>query len=174
MTKRNKTKELLVIALVLNAAVIGLYAFLFLEVKRKNEHVSRLVNEIETQSVEERTLASVKSLVVETASAREQLKRFFVERGGSVAFIELLESTARTAGAKLTIHSVAEEDVAGVPDVKSLKLSLAADGSWQSAIRFLGMLEYLPYQVAVEDVSLRTNESGRWVLKLALSALQEK
>ncbi|MDO8623741.1 MAG: hypothetical protein Q7R54_00045 [bacterium] len=169
--------ELLAIALLLNVAAFGLYGALFAQMKAKNEHVSELANEIEAGSSAEQALHSVKTVVSETALLRGKLQGYIVPKDGAVPFIELLESTGRDAKVTVTIVSVEEPELAGREDVDTLRITLRGAGSWREITRFLGLLELLPVESKVEQVTIShggQEESRPWAIDATVTALKAK
>ena len=175
-TISRKNKELLAVTLLLNVAAIGLYAFLFTEIKAKNEHTSGLINQIEAETKEEQTQNSVKALVAETTSLRNKLKSYTVEKEGAVSFLELLERIGGEVGVSVAIDSVEKSELPAAPQTEQLKIALKADGTWSGIVRFLGLLEFLPYEARVEQVAVgRTaTKLEPWRISLSLIVLEEK
>ncbi|MSU56239.1 MAG: hypothetical protein EXS51_02955 [Candidatus Taylorbacteria bacterium] len=175
-TFSRKSKELLVITLLLNLAAAGWYGFLFYEVKQKNERISNLVNEIEVRSAEENMQGSIKTLVAETEPLREKLSNYFVGKEGAVTFIELLEQAGRDVGASVTIEAVSPVELPSVSFAETLRFTIKATGTWSSVTRFLGLMEFLPYEAQIQQVVIsRSALAGEgWRLDFTLRVLQEK
>ncbi len=172
-----KSKELLLITLLLNIAAFGWYGFLFAEIKAKNERISDLVNRIEAESAAGDTLSSQKMLAVETSALREKLFGYSVAREGAVSFIELLEATGNEVGAHIIIESVSTKERADFPQVEDLRFALAVTGTWPAVVRLLGLFELLPYEMRVEQAVLsKVGSSGGdpWRADLSLTVLKEK
>ncbi len=172
-----KSKELLVVVVVLNVAVLCLYGFLFREIKLKNEHISTLINQIETEGTEESIHTRNKMLVTETATLREKLLEYTIGKDGTVTFIGLLEKSGREVGVEVLIDSVVPKEVVSSKDVETLRFALKATGSWSSVVRFLGLLELLPYESDIENVVVSKSESvaeSPWVVNLVLLVLKDK
>ena len=172
-----KSKELLTITILLNIAAIGWYGFLFAEIKAKNEQVSELMNQIEAEAGKESTLASEKALVAETVPLRDKLASYFVGKDGAVSFFEFLETTGNEVGVHVSIKSPSVSDLAELSQAEELRLMLVATGSWPAVVRFLGLLEMLPYEAHVEQVVVSKVESSgadAWQASLSLRVLKEK
>lgn len=172
-----KSKELLAITLLLNIAAIGWCYFLFAEIKEKNEHLSELTNRIEAETSEESALNYKKNLAVETAALREKLLSFTLAKGGAISFIEFLEATGNDVDARTSIESVSTKDHAQLSNIEELRLTLKVTGSWSAIVRFLGLLEVLPYETALEQVAVSKMEfpdEGPWRADIFLTVLKEK
>jgi len=170
-TITSKSRQFLLLALVLNGAALVLSGFLFLQVKASSERTSALSNNIELQAKQENTLHSIKTLVAQTASVREQLEAYFISKEGVVSFIELLEGVGQSAGAAVSIQNVEETPLDGSDVLESLRVSITAEGSWESVVHFLGLLEYLPYESSVGDVVFSRSDSA-WRLDARVHALK--
>jgi len=171
-----KTKELFIVALLLNVAATGIFLFLYTEVKAKNERISALINNIEANVVEEEKHNSIKVVAAQTAEQRTRLQHYIVAKEEAVSFIELLEKTGESIGVGVDIASVREVEIAGSTAFARLSLALTATGAWPRVIQFLGLLELLPYEATITQVVVSKSEkqAGQWSLSLSLAALKEK
>jgi hypothetical protein len=167
-----KTKQYLILVIVLNVAVISLWAFLFLKVKASNERISTLTNEIELRVRQERTLQSVKDLVEATAEARALLNASFLKEDGAAGFLEFLESVGKGVGVVVTIKSVDEPVPSDPKALRELRVQLNADGRWKNVMQFLGVVEHLPYETRVEQVVLSRKDPIGWRVDITLTALK--
>jgi len=175
-TSGRKNIELLVVVLLLNIAAISCFAFLFRDVKAKNEHISSLVNQIEAEQSEENLQDSIKTLVAETTPLREKLANYFIGQEAAVSFLELLEQIGREVGATVEITSVAPSDIQQ-EDVESLRLMLQVTGEWSEVVRFIGLIELLPFEGKIEQVVVFKTEAGSeepWQADITFIALKEK
>lgn len=171
-----KNKQLLVIIVVLNLAMVSVYVFLFLGVKTKNEHISNLLNEIESEATAENVQNSTKALVAETSALREKLKGYLVGKDDAVSFLELLEKMGGDAGATVAIDAVMKGGL-DQPEAEELRIALVATGTWSSIIHYIGLLELLPLQVKVEQlVVTKTDKQGEepWRGDITLLVLKAK
>lgn len=168
-----KNRKLLAIALLLNVAALSGYGFLFTKVKAKNEHISALQNKIEARAAEESVLTSVKTLVNDTATLREKIQDFTVAAESVVPFIELLESTGREASVAVSIESVNPVALANATTVEALRIQVVGKGAWAGVVRFLGLLELLPFEASVEQGVVSTGERNEWRLDATIAALKD-
>lgn len=168
-----KNRKLLAIALLLNVAALGWYGFLFAKVKAKNERISALHNKIEAEAAEENFLTSVKALVNDTATLREKIQGFTVAPEAVVPFIELLESTGREVGVTVSIESVNPVALANATAVEMLRIQVTGKGAWAGIVRFLGLLELLPFEASVEQAVVSTGEGSAWRLDATITVLKD-
>jgi len=167
-----KSKRYLLLTLILNIGAVAVLAFLFYEVKVANERISGLSNDIELRSKQEGALRSVKNIVAETATVRQELETYFVEKEGVVAFLELLESIGRGAGTAVTIQKVEELPLEGSDALEELHIKLDATGSWEAVVHFLGLLEYLPYEARIGQTVISRKDAKLWRLDATIRALK--
>lgn len=168
-----RNRKLLAIALLLNVVAFGWYGFLFAKVKAKNERISALHNKIEAEAAEESFLTSVKTLVNDTVALREKIQGFTVAAEGAVPFIELLESTGRAVGVAVSIESVNPVALANAPAaVETLRMQVTGVGAWAGVVRFLGLLELLPFEASVEQAVVSIGERDAWRLDATITVLK--
>ena len=134
---------------------------------------SELQNAIELQSKEEGVLKSIKALAQEIAPLYDKLNTSIVRKEGAAEFIELLESVGKRGGVTVTIQAVEKADHSTVNNLESLKVTLSAIGSWESVVRFLGLLEFLPYQTSIEQAVLSRGDKD-WRIDVSLTVLKER
>lgn len=145
---------------------------MFAKVKAKNERISALHNKIEAEAAEENFLTSVKTLVNDTAVLREKIQDFTVAAEGAVPFIELLESTGREVGVAVSIESVNPVALPNATAVETLRMQVTGVGAWAGVVRFLGLLELLPFEVSVEQVAVSIGEKDAWRLDATVTVLK--
>lgn len=156
-TLGRKNIELLIVILLLNISAGGCYIFLFREIKAKNEHISGLVNQIEAEANKENMQNSMKTLIVETAPLREKLDGYVIGQESAVSFLELLERIGSDVGAAVDIESVGEDELQQ-GEFESLRLMLKVNGEWSEVVRFLGLLELLPVEGKVKQVTVSRSD----------------
>lgn len=172
-----KSKELLIITILLNLAAAGWYGFLFAEVKEKNETASTLSERTEAETAAGNTLHAKEALVAGTKNLRESLMSRIIPKEGAVSFIELLESAGTSVGARVSIESIRANELSGSLIAEELELSLRITGTWASVVRFVGLLELLPYKAEVHQVLISRTESSPghpWEARVSLTAVKEK
>jgi hypothetical protein len=155
-----KSKELLVITLLLNLAAFGWYGFLFSEIKKKNEHISDLTNRIEAEASRERAIAYKRDIVTDTVSFRGKLRSLTLQKGGEISFLELLEKSGDTVGARASVESVTTRSHPQLESMTELRLKLKAEGSWSAVVRFLGLMEFIPLESALDQLVVSKAERG--------------
>ena len=173
ISKRNK--ELLIITAILAVVALALYGFLFLEVKRKNESISNLRNEIELQEKQEHLLRSVKTTADASAALRTKIDTYIVAQDGTAEFIEMIQAIGRRGAVAVTVDSVEAVALPAAKDMEELRIVMHTEGSWADSIRFLGTLELLPVEHSFERVRIerpRASENVRWRSDYAIRVLK--
>lgn len=172
-----QTHKTLLFTMVLVTLLLGvMYVFLFLSVKTKNERVSSLANDIEAESSAENTQRSTKVLVAETSKYREKLTGYLLGKENAVSFFEFLEREGGEVGVMVRIESVVPSELA-TGDVEELRLSLRASGPWAEVVRYVGLLEFLPFQSRLEQLVVskaERQEDDPWSAQVVLVVLKEK
>lgn len=172
-----KSKELLAITILLNIAAVGWYGFLLTDIQATQSRIFDLTNQIGAESAEGNTLTAKKTLTVDTALFREKLALYTVGRDGAVSFIELLETIGNDIGVRVVIESATTKELTLFPQNEELRLTLTATGTWSAVVRFLGLLELLPYKAKVEQVVVsKTPPLTRdpWRADFSLTIVKEK
>ncbi len=166
MKNPSKTKKTLLVALILNILVWGIYGFVFFKIRSQNEHVSGLLGEANNDIRKDETLRTIKNSLSENKDFISHLDSYFVAKDGIVNFIEMLEDKGRESGVLLSIGSVSvEQDPKVKEDIKEiLRLKVDASGSWKDVTYFLSVLENLPYVTEVNNVSFTRNGGGSGLL----------
>lgn len=176
----SKSKKFLLSAALITVVAALAYSVLFVQVKKKNERISTLINDIEQNAKQESVQNSTKQLLAETAPLRRKLAGYRIAKDEAASFIEMLETVGRSVGVLVTIESVEVAARTASPPAEDLRLAVRFEGHWQSVVRFLGLLELLPVEGRVEQalISRKSEGSGTraslWRGDVTLLALKEK
>lgn len=84
-----------------------------------------------------------------------RINKFFVDPKNPVSFIEELESLAVDTRNKISLNI---DEQKNTPD--SLTFHLTLDGDTESIIRYLTLLELLPYEIIVSDIGYQEQDSA--------------
>lgn len=169
----SKSRKFLILALLFSLGACALIGFLFWQIKSANERTSGLLNEIDLRSKEENTFKSVKSLVQEVAPLHAKLDTYFIQKEGVADFIEILESEGSVVGVSVTLASVEKGEVPNSTELETVRVTVNAVGQWEDVVRYLGVLESLPYQIDISQSVLSRAPEG-WHLSASLAVLKEK
>ena len=172
------SKKIFVVVLILNVVAISSYAYLFFDIKSKNEATSVLENVLNGQVSREAELRLVGDSLKETEKERALLNSYFVQKGkGGVAdFVEVVEGLAGLSGVSLDVNSILLKKKEELSVVEKMNLGLEAKGSWSEIIYFLGLLETLPYKISFNRVYVeKIKDSSLWsgVFNIGVSKLSD-
>jgi len=169
MKRRSQTIRVLIITtLIMFVAGAGYSAFL-LKIQAINRATTLLVSDLDIQASEEGKIRSIRNIVRDTESERTELDARFVNDDNVVDFLETIESLGAVADVSLDVVSVGiegpltdEEDI-----VEFLRLSLVVQGSFESVVHLLSLLESLPLvievgQFGLDRVIVSGGEKNEW------------
>ena len=151
-----ETQKKIIILLILNLIVFGLYFYLYLNTKQIDKEVFMKLSQIKLEINRDERLQSLKDLLGKTKDQRDKISNIFVRSDGSVEFIEMIESLGRTAGVKLEIESVGVDAFKNkiASSTEYFRLSVKSEGSWINVMHLLTLLEEMPFKVLIDNVSL--------------------
>lgn len=171
MTRSERLKTYAIIALVVFALSIVVFVFLLTSVIKKNNEARGFSVEIQSETVKEAKLKSIK-LTVANNEPRENLANYFIPPEGAVGFIELIESLSQY-GAGVSIESVNVEPYSN-NNFEWLVVDVSASGGWNDVVGTLSLMESLPVRMEAEEVSISYGgSSDLWDLRMKIRALKE-
>jgi len=136
----NKTKQLLIIMLVINAALIGAYGFLFYSIKTKSEEASTLSHDLNAQRANEEDLALLRHAVNDMEDDRVKLESYFVKSSTINTFFESIESLGEESGTDMRLSGLVERG-------NVLGIDVSARGKFEDIYYLVKLIEYLPYRI---------------------------
>ena len=173
----NKTKQLLIIVLVINMVLIGAYAFLFYSIKTKSEDVSTLSQKLNAQRMNEEDLTLLRHAVNDTKDDRDKLQSYFVRSSTINTFFDLLESLGKESGTDMKLGSPIERG-------NVLAIDINARGTFTDIYYLIKLIEHLPYRIefkktyfnglgVVDNPALSEGKSGNTSKNKTRTALWE-
>lgn len=136
----SKTKQLLIIILVINATLIGAYAFLFYSIKTKSEDASTLSQDLNAQRTNEEGLALLRHTVNNTKDDRAKLQSYFVKSSTINTFFDTLESLGKESNTDMKLSSPIEQG-------NVLAINIGTRGTFEDIYYLIKLIEYLPYRI---------------------------
>jgi len=146
---KQKTKIILVAAVVLDLLLVGVYAYAFNTVKVKNENASLVSEELDEYLSKEGTINILKKTVKDTEEERGKLNSYFVERDDLPDFAKKIESLRELAEVSLEITGLGENQ-----DV--LSLDITSSGSFSRILNLISFIETLPFKVEITKAYINT------------------
>ncbi len=175
------------IIILLSSATLLLFGFIYFayyQIKEKNENILRLQQDLSAKSDKHEYLISLQNTIKEIESEIEKVQKSIIPKSRDVAFIEDLESMARSYGLQIEIQSlslVSDKNI-NTDKIAVLKVKARASGSWSSVYRFVSELESLTYKLKIDKIALYTKSDGSstinrnadWEVIFEISVLEEK
>lgn len=156
----------LCIAILLSiVAVIG-YSSGYAALSRESAKVAKLDVDIRTKSDTVTRIAATRLALAGVANDEATVRSYFVLEDGVVAFIDSLEKQGKSLGATIRVRSV---EAGGVPGQSTIELSLIVSGTFDSVMRAVGSMEYLPYNLSVSSLALTQDGKKSWHADVTLS-----
>lgn len=143
----------LVAALVVFAAVLGVYGFWYSLVGKASVEAASLSEEIRTKSQDSARVAAAKAALESLAEDEAAMRAYLVREKDIVPFLGTLEDTGASLGSGVEVVSVSAESKG---ERSQLQLSLKITGSFDAVLRTLGAIEYGPYDSAIQSVTFDT------------------
>ncbi|HJN62991.1 MAG TPA: hypothetical protein QGH03_02050 [Candidatus Paceibacterota bacterium] len=162
MNFSKRVKITILILILLNLILGGVYYSVFKEINKNSKQTLNLTNDFNLQLAKERQLKSFKNVTDDTVSDREKLDSNFVSSDGTVSFIKEIENLAAVSNLFIEIGSVAVEDYARdgrtSEVVEILSMNFTTGGAWSDNFYFLNLIESMPYKITINDFSVNTNK----------------
>lgn len=175
--KISKTHITALLAALGALAILGVYVFLFVEIKKTNEEVSTLQNQLDIEVRQDQRLRSMKQLLADLEEELTMIDTYFIAPDGVVDFLEELESFGRIANTSVEVTSVGIEDEEGTASLpyNRLRVEFVSEGSWTSLVRLVSLLETLPFGVTINRSQLeRLPNSTIWQGHISFIVLKRK
>ena len=134
------------------------FGFLTTRVERAEEALAAIAVDIADLELERRAAAQFSALEKTRGPDIERISNFSVTRDRP---IRLLEDVERAAADASTTISVAVDEDAGSQAALVFRISSA--GSEENVSRFLRLIEFLPYDIAIRAVALQMSGRRRFV-----------
>ncbi len=150
-----KRKTLTIAAsVVCGTALVLLGAWIFIVYKSYSykSQIATISQELKTKSSENVYLTSLKTTLREAKNEAEAIDKRFVSEENVPAFITMLEDKATDLGVKVDFGSINLEE--GQILDGTLKLQISGSGTWENVMRFIVMLDSLPYASTIEEMRL--------------------
>lgn len=155
---------LFVVGLTTFLVLVGVYVFLFLDLKTRNEAVLKMHQELLDKEAQQKERLELERTIVTTDADRQTLESYFVSGDKAVAFLETLESYGKLAGTAFEIRTVditvpevaetttaeGEESEPAQAETKkeesALVFSIHSLGRFQDVYHLMLLLENAPYE----------------------------
>lgn len=141
-----------------------LWAYLFLN--QKSLTLLQDLNQIESKilSIEKERGSAKKSLAIlkERQGDLARIESVFIKKAGAVDFVEELEILAKRTNNSFVI----DLDETKSREENKLIFRMAVDGTLNSVLKYLKLLELLPYKIEIENLTLQKTDSEKTTHRL--------
>jgi hypothetical protein len=153
---RNKTLNILICVVVLALALLGVLFYGIDYVKSLNEHIVDVKTEADQVKSKYDRLVAFHNSDQSDVDDKKRLLNYFVPANGAVDFITSFEQMAQGIGLKFNTVSLDSEQVAELSSQNKelLHVVFETNGSWNSTMQFLSLVESLPYAVQIVGAGL--------------------
>lgn len=141
-----------ILAVIVLLAAIAVAVAGNLIVERESRRAAQLAAETALKAAEAMRVADAKSALAALAADEEAVSSYRISDEAIVPFLEHVEADGAMLGAKVTVASVAE----GTEEDPRLVLSVRVTGGFDAVMRTLGMIEFGPYDSALQTLTLDT------------------
>lgn len=149
----------LISAIVLAGAIalltITAFIWFFFYVKNMESRFTAIESKISTMEDNRAAAKRAIGTIREDASALQRISKFFIDRENPVSFIEELETLARDTHNTISLNINEQKSTSD-----SFVFHLTLDGDTSSVMRYLTLLELLPYEIIVQDIGYQEHESA--------------
>ena len=115
-----------------------------------SERLAEVESKIASLEEERRRARASEFIFEERELSLKRLESFFIPSEKPVGFIESLEELARLTGNELSLDLVTGEPREGL-----FSFRITVEGTAESSSRYLALLELMPHEIIVEELSLQ-------------------
>lgn len=153
------TQTRLIVSIAIATGAIGGYLYWYSLVTQKSAEVANLEAEINARTEKSLRIVIARATLAEIEDDEQVVQNYFVAETEVVRFIEDLQRRAKDRGATLKVASVASAQDGNRP---ILNLSLGIDGPFDSVVRTVGVIEYAPYDLVVNKLTIDKADKTSW------------
>lgn len=148
-----------VLALALFASTSIAYHFWYAALSAKSAEAAGLQSQIVTKESAVQQSVATRAILNTVSGQEAAMRSYFVSESNIVGFISDLEARGQALGSTVTVRSVSAGTGGGHP---TLELALTIQGSFDSVMRTVGAIEYVPYDLTVSALSLGVAGKQVW------------
>ena len=144
-----KTKKLLALVILINVVLLVAYTGAFVFVKSQGSKSAKTYLELLSEKQKQENIDTVRITVKNTTAERAKLKDYFVTQTEVILFIDKVESLGAESNTNITLNDLKEIDEG------KLVFSITATGAFDSLMHLLALIENIPYNIEIKQVSFR-------------------
>lgn len=158
----NQSKPYKKIIVALSIASLLLFAgmyFVYAEIRSKNQKVAEVERDLSQKNTRYDYLLSMQKLVKDSEVDIKKIDDSVIAKSGDVAFIEKIESLAKSYSLTIDIESLnIVVDPKSDSNIATFKIKASVDGAWSNIYLFSSELESLPIKVKVNKFLLKNKD----------------
>lgn len=179
-----KTKNLIIFLLILNIFSIVFFVLMF---KHTNGLITESVlieNELKNEIKRDDARVLMKEDLEKGQEYEIELKKYLIEKDGTVNFIKTLEQLVSSSSLKSNIKNVLNEsyDKGSTIGLDLIRINMDVIGEWKNIIYFLKLLENYPLKIDIKKVSLNMSSTytiggknvSQWVGSFEFTVVKER
>jgi len=139
---------------VLVVLLLSAYAYFFYVTADTGGKMAVLYSSLHQSASDEAKAHALAKSIDDTATLRSSLDSYFIRSSGAVLFLEKIEALGKQTGVSLHTSSYTV-----VPKTSILEDQFSADGTFSELYNLLSLVESLPYQIVIKNVSFTKNST---------------
>lgn len=153
--KSNSKKYLIICSILAVISVVG-YIFFTNYIAGLTDKTSALKSDIDLNQIKYFRLESLRKATENTSDQKQKITDLFVSTNKAVDFIGEVEGLAKASNLSYSTKSIENSDAGNLSEQNKdlLTITISTTGSWSNTIKFIRLIETLPYSVKVESVDL--------------------
>lgn len=153
--KSNSKKYLIICSILAVISVVG-YIFFTNYIAGLTDKTSALKSDIDLNQIKYFRLESLRKATENTSDQKQKITDLFVGENKAVDFIGEVESLAKASNLSYSTKSIENSDAGNLSEQNKdlLTITISTTGSWSNTIKFIRLIETLPYSVRVESLDL--------------------
>lgn len=155
------TKRSQRILIILGCAFIGAVVLLVIEhsfIQKMNQDIVDIENELYIQQRQEEQAIATAAFISTFADRQNELASFVVQNGKDVAtvsaIVDMIESLGNQAGVETVRVAQVGFGTQEKTKYETLSVDVSANGSWDSIIHLLTLLEHIPFRGETRSIRL--------------------
>jgi hypothetical protein len=153
---KNKTFTILISTATVSLLLCGVLIYGVNYVKTLNEQIIDVKSEANQVKSKYDRLIAFHNSAQSDVDDKKKLLNYFIPANGAVDFITSFEQTAQSIGLKFNTVSLDSEQVTDLASQNKelLHIVFETNGSWNSTMQFLSLVESMPYAVQIVGANL--------------------
>ena len=144
--KITQTQKILIVAIVVNFVLIGVYGFAFSIIRNQTDDIVTIFKELGQQVDRKENIDSTNAMIKKTQEDRKKLSSFFVYTDQGIEFIEIIEELGRRTGVELEFSLSSEQE--------PLPFGLTVSGGFTNIMHLVTLMEKSSMNINIKRVSI--------------------